>query len=320
MSVINQMLKQLEENREARASMPPRVRPVAPVPARRSFSWIFLFALAVVVVAGGYYATIRLEKAAVPERRPPVTAVEKPVARIPPPAPKPVVKPAEIVKPVEPVAAPALPAPAKPKRRMAGIRRHPAKAETVETADGLYRKALSLIDRGEISEAESDLHDALRMQPDHLSARQALIGLFLQQKRYGDAEKMLALGLQQDPRQVEFAITLARLQVEMGKNGAALSTLRAIEPYAEKDAEFQGFMAVLLQQAGNHRESIGYFRKALDLDPAMANWWLGLGISLEKTGRRDEALAAFRQAREQGGLSSELQDYVDRQISSLERR
>ncbi|NNM83121.1 MAG: tetratricopeptide repeat protein [Burkholderiales bacterium] len=317
MSVINQMLKQLEENRETRASIPPRVRPVVPVPARRSFSWIFLFALAVVVVAAGYYATIRLERAAVPEQIPPVTAVEKPVTT--PPAPKPAVKPVEVVKPLEAAAPPAiLPAPAH--RKTARPLRHPVKAEPVETADGLYRKARSLIDRGEISEAESDLQDALKMQPDHLSARQALVGLFLQQKRYGDAEKMLAQGLEHNPRQVDFAITLARLQVEMGKNGAALSTLRGSEPYAEKNAEFQGFMAVLLQQAGNHREAIDYFRKALELDPGMANWWLALGISLEKTDRRDEALAAFRQARDQGGLSSELQDYVNRQIAFLERR
>ncbi|HQT26811.1 MAG TPA: tetratricopeptide repeat protein, partial [Burkholderiales bacterium] len=122
-----------------------------------------------------------------------------------------------------------------------------------------------------------------------------------------------------DPQQADFAMTLARLQVEMGHNGDAVATLKAAEPYASGNPDFLAFMAVMLQRAGDDRAAITYFRNALSIKQSVANWWLGLAISLEKTRQPEEALAAFRRAIAAGGLSPSLQAFADRRIAFLGR-
>ncbi|HQT26812.1 MAG TPA: hypothetical protein PLK99_09505, partial [Burkholderiales bacterium] len=54
-------------------------------------------------------------------------------------------------------------------------------ARPEERSEQLYRKALESISRGGISEGEADLREALQIEPDRQSVRQALTGLLLQQ-------------------------------------------------------------------------------------------------------------------------------------------
>jgi MSHA biogenesis protein MshN len=53
------------------------------------------------------------------------------------------------------------------------------------------------------------------------------------------------------------------------------------------------------------------FDRALRLRPNSGIWLLGMGMSLEATGRNAEAQEAFRRAKASGNLTPELQNYAD---------
>ncbi len=112
-------------------------------------------------------------------------------------------------------------------------------------------------------------------------------------------------------------MVLARLQLEKG--GPALETLMTTLPYAGGSAEYQAFLAGVLQREQRHTEAAQYYREALKLAPRNGVWWMGLGISLQADMHLPEAREAYRRARASNGLSPELQAFIDRKIDSLSR-
>ncbi len=191
-------------------------------------------------------------------------------------------------------------------------------ASVQQQADNEFRKASGLMQQGRINEALAGYEAALRLDAGHASARQALAGLLLQNKRNADAEHVLQDGLKHDPGHSGFAMLLARLQVERNDSELALETMLKTLPYAGQQAEYHAFIAALLQRLGRHREAVMHYQNALQLAPVSGIWLMGLGISLQAVQRNEEALDAFRRARESHTLNAELQSFVGQKIKELQ--
>lgn len=185
-----------------------------------------------------------------------------------------------------------------------------------QRAESEYRKALALVQQGRVTEAIDSLNQAVQLDVQHGAARQTLIGLLVESRRFNEAERRLQEGLNLDRAQPELAMTLARLQVERGDTDAAIMTLERSQPAAVDRADYHGFMAALLQREGRHREAIEHYRQALRRS-ASAVWQMGLGISLQAENRFQEARDAFNRAKAANTLSPELQAFVDQRLRQL---
>ena len=187
-----------------------------------------------------------------------------------------------------------------------------------QRADQRYREALVLISQGRMGEAQSTLEDALKIDARHLGARQALLGILVDGRRLAQAEQLLQDGLSLNIAPATLAMALARLQVEGGDQAAALATLDRYLPQGRGNADYQSFLAALLQRAGRHGEAIEHYQAALRSQPNRAVWWMGLGISMQADKRLAEAEQAFVRARTNPGLSPELQAFVDQRLKQLQ--
>jgi len=187
-----------------------------------------------------------------------------------------------------------------------------------ELADHEYRKAVTVLEQGRLAEAEIDFQAALNLYPEHLQARQGLLGLLLQGRKLEEAERVLEEGVRLSPGQTGFSMTLARLQADRGDDVGAIATLQRGLAHAQGSAEYAAFLAALLQRQGQHEEAIEQFQAALRLRPSSGIWWLGLGMSLQAANRPAAAQEAYRQARATGNLQPDLAALAEQRLKQLQ--
>lgn len=253
--------------------------------------------------------------AAVAEEAP--TAVE---ADRPEPVPK--ARAPKTAKPVAARTSPATAAPvAKPAKPVASKPAAPAKGGREETpaqrAENAYRRALTSLEDGRLTEAIAGLQAALKVNPRHEAARQTLVGLLVEARRPDEAMGQLQAGLALDAAQPAMAMLLARLQIERG--GSGIETLTRTLPHAAGNGDYHAFLAGALAREGRHREAAEHYGAALRTAPQNGVWWMGLGISLQAEQRSPEAAGAFRKALDSGTLSAQLQGFVERKLKQLNR-
>jgi MSHA biogenesis protein MshN len=380
MSLINQMLQDLDARQALPGGRHPLPSAVRSLPARRSSRLpLILASLLVLVLAGGFalYQFDLLHSSGAPETFP-----VRPVAIAPAPSPAPPVAlpvaPVEAEPPVAPEPPPEASAPPeKSARQDATLRLRAAKSMGVESrasplkesapageptaarrkpeagemppkvaervpptaaksakgtavekmiekndssgsprerAETDYRKAIGAVNQGRVVEAIDGLRAVLRENDLHSPARQLLVNLLLEAKRLDEAAEVLRDGLQGQPAQIAWAMTLARLQLDRANLAGAWQTLDFSLPAAGNSADYQGFAAHLLQRLGRHREAAKHYQAATVLAPGDGRWWLGLGLAQEAEGNSSEARAAFLQARQTGKLSAELLAVVEQKL------
>lgn len=184
------------------------------------------------------------------------------------------------------------------------------KLDRSERGDDGYHEGVQAYQQGRLKDAVVQLQAVLRENPRHLQARQALLGIYMEYKRYDDALILLQMGLDQMPGQANWAMTMARIQVERGNQAEALATLEKYQVAGERNADYQGFIAVLSQNLRRSHEAVLRYKAALRLKPREGRWWFALGEALEADKRAAEATEAYRQAQSLGGLTPAMNDVL----------
>lgn len=191
------------------------------------------------------------------------------------------------------------------------------KVSVAQQADAVFQQAIAEMNQGHLTEALAGYEKVLSMDPGHDAARQTLVALLLENKRSAEAERVLQTGLQHNPQQLSFAMLLARMQVARGAVSDGLQTLEAGLPYAKKQADYQAFYAALLQRQGRHEEAVAHYQNALQQHPNHGVWLMGMGISLQALQRPADAKEAFQRALNSQTLPPNLQSFVQQQIKAL---
>jgi len=180
-----------------------------------------------------------------------------------------------------------------------------------------FGRANQAAQEGRLNDALAGYEGVLRLDPKHHASRRALVGVLVSLKRNGEAEGVLQNGLKLDPHEASFAMLLARLQVERDAVPLALDTLQATLPYAEGRADYQAFVAALLQRQNRHDEAVAHFQTALKLAPNNGIWLMGMGISLQALHRGEDARAAYQRALASNSLNAQLQAFVQQKLKEL---
>lgn len=179
-------------------------------------------------------------------------------------------------------------------------------ASVRERAEGDYRLAQVAFSAANVQEGLTFLRRALQHDADFVPARQLLAQQLVAHQRLEEAASVLAEGLAQQPRQTDWAISLARVQVEKNDWNAAGRTLEQHAEYATTHADYQGFHAHVHYRLGHYAKAAVLYQNASRLAPGEGRWWFGLAAALEADGRAGEAREAYRQALATGRLSEEL--------------
>lgn len=268
------------------------------------------------------------ERRAAPARAaPPRSSVDRETVRAkPPPAPeKATAAPAQTPSPATPHAA--QPAPSKPVASLHALRGAATdhgridkrvSQSTRDRAEGEFRRAMTFVNQGRMSEGMDGLRSALALDPTYEEARQTLVSLLLEAKRTDDAAVALEEGLSLNSFNSGFAMLLARIRVERGNLGGALDLLQKHESAAQANGEYRAFVAALLQRLNRHDEAIREYLAALTIAPGVGAWWIGLGISQEASSRGKEAAESFRRAKLTGTLNTNLAAYADQRLRQLQ--
>jgi len=188
-----------------------------------------------------------------------------------------------------------------------------APAVSQSAAQSELTRAIDLAGRGRATEATQVLLAALNKRPDWVDARSMLAALQAEAGDRREALSTLLAGVAADP--ARFALTAAQLQAELEDPAGALQTLDRV-PAAARDRPYHALAAAIAQHAGQHELAVAEYAAALRFDPADSVAWVGLGISLQALGRREQALAAFHGAA-QGTLSPDLRRFVEARIREL---
>ncbi|MDR2187920.1 MAG: hypothetical protein LBE62_07690 [Azonexus sp.] len=218
-------------------------------------------------------------------------------------------KPAPKVKPAAPETAPAatVAVEAAPEQPSAETRIAKHMSAGVSETDREYQRGLAAIKRGNSDEGSEALRAVLRLEPMHVGARQALLALLSEQRRWNDVETLALAGVDLMPRQSGWALLAARLMYERGDTATALATLDRHAAAAKQNADYQVMRALLQTRAGRNTDAADSYRTALALRPNEGRWWFGLGRALDADQQEAAARAAYENAINSGNLPPELQ-------------
>lgn len=194
------------------------------------------------------------------------------------------------------------------------IEKSPVLATPRDRADAEYRRAENALAAGRTAEGVEGLRAALKQDPAYVQARQMLLRQLLDMRKIEEAMTVLQEGLELQPAQTGWAMSLARLQLEQHDVAAADRTLAKSQVYAEASADYAGFQGHLKSRLGANRAAVTHYQRATRLAPNEGRWWLGLGLAQEADGRIAEAKESMRRSIATATLSVELSAVAEQHL------
>lgn len=140
--------------------------------------------------------------------------------------------------------------------------------------------------------------NAVKANPDSINFRYALGSLYWKQIRYDDAAREFTEILKRQPNEPRASFNLGDIYLTIGDAAKAVPLLEiAVKHFPDEfDTRFALGRAYLL--SNKFQTAIEQLESAIRLRPEIAEGFYQLGFALQKSGRREEAKAAFRKVQE----------------------
>ncbi|MCF6338392.1 MAG: tetratricopeptide repeat protein [Gammaproteobacteria bacterium] len=180
-----------------------------------------------------------------------------------------------------------------------------------------FQRAIQMLSRNNPQDAQLALEEALSFSPVHLRARETLAAILLNSDRISEAANSLREGLYLIPDAAPLAKLYARILVDQSDIVNAVAVLERARPTVAADPEYYALLAALYQQLEKYAQAAQVYQQILLRHPGTAHWWMGLALAQEAMGETTRALDAFQRAQRAGGLSAAVLKYIQTRIVAL---
>ncbi len=146
--------------------------------------------------------------------------------------------------------------------------------------------------------AERDLaqyEDLVKEQPQNAAARAGMGAALVQAGAYQRAVEQLNTAIKLGARP-EYYVVLAEARVGLGDTKSAISALKKAQNMNESYGSAWYAEGKIYFDEGEYAKAIGPFNRTLGLEPSASDVNYLLGQSLEKLGKREAAIDAYRKA------------------------
>lgn len=188
------------------------------------------------------------------------------------------------------------------------------KPDNISSANQLFKSVQSQSNTPKNIET---LGKVLQRDPAHHEARVLLANHLTQSGRVEEAKIILNQGLAIQPSNHHFIYPLSQLHLKQKQPQNALNLLKNTTTDHDRDEIKLSLLAAAYQQNNDNTQAAKMYSKLSRLYPQKAEYWLGLGISLEKVGHNKHAINAFKQALSKKTLDSSIVNYINNRIRSL---
>ena len=205
-----------------------------------------------------------------------------------------------------------MPKPAEPKATMSIARRQ---LSAPELAEQKFKQAEQALLLNQVQKAEGLFEEVLLLTPQNNLARQQLAALWFGRQDYQAAVNLLQQGISQAPNNIEFRLMQARIFQRQGNFRAAYDVL--IEKAQTPNVDYQALLANAAQQSQQFNAAIEAYQFLMQAQPQQAKWLLGLAVAYDSDSQFEQALLAYKQAVQQGGLSATTLNFAKQRLQEL---
>jgi protein O-GlcNAc transferase len=167
---------------------------------------------------------------------------------------------------------------------------------TQNSDDLTLRKALQLLDKGQMAEARRLLLEAARKPRASAELLQLLGVVCAELGQHGDALEYLRRAVKTAPKSVSAHFNLGNLLLRNGQIDEALASFGAGLALRPNSAELLSSCGDALTRTGRHEEALQHYRQAIFADPSYAHAHENLGRVLYRLGRHREAAKSLQEA------------------------
>lgn len=197
----------------------------------------------------------------------------------------------------------------------------------VTASDGAKNDLSSLRAKAFMASQENDdakvvkiLHEILSIAPQEMKIRKQLAALLFSKSQLSDAKNVLSIGIEQAPTDSSMRLMLSRIFYRLGELDQAFTVL-AEHPYSSlANNELVSFRAALAEKTGNYGIAQEDYLLLVQRNPNNAKWWLGLGVSQDKQKLSEQAISSYQQAQSLNQLPQQVDTFVAQRIQLLARR
>jgi protein O-GlcNAc transferase len=158
------------------------------------------------------------------------------------------------------------------------------------------KSAINCLEIGHLKQAELQLKDILKVQPNNVSALHFIGVIYYQLKEYDSSIKYIKKALQLGPDYVDAYNNLGLVLQETNQLEEAIMSYEkalTLNPNFER-AHYN--LGTALKEKWQVDEAIQHYQFAIRLNPSFVEAFNNMGLALQDQGRLDEAEAYFRRA------------------------